>query len=72
MDQDFIQMKRQRVVKERAKLQLEHYKIDCLKDGKSMCKSVLKKLSDNKIEELQWSEELHMLEKLQRLQRSEE
>ena len=57
-DQDFIRMKRQRVVKERARLRVEHYKIDCLKEGKSMSKSVLKKLSDNKIEELQWSEEL--------------
>ena len=57
-DRDFIRMKRQRVVKERARLRVEHYKIDCLKEGKSMSKSVLKKLSDNKIEELQWSEEL--------------
>ena len=73
-DRDFIRMKRQRVVKEHARLRVEHYKIDCLKEGKSMSKSVLKKLSDNKIKELQWSEKLHMLEefRMQRLQRSEE
>ena len=48
-------VKRRRVVKERARLHVEHYKIDCLKEGKSMSKSVLKKLSDNKIKELRSS-----------------